>query len=102
VLCALHSLQGMQLFGFKFSTCSLPGSQQLCPPGTHPAQCPVYPDCYIPCKDSEVFTWIKALGGRQAVCACRGLSLQHISVHEYKAFKLGIESLSDLTVQALL
>lgn len=59
-LCAFSvHLQGMQLFGFKFASCSVPGSQQLPPPGLPPS---AYPDCYIPCQEQQALSWIDAKG----------------------------------------
>jgi hypothetical protein len=52
----------MQLFGFKFASCSVDGAQQLCPPGTPPQECPVYPDCYVPCQESQAFSWVNVTG----------------------------------------
>lgn len=60
--CALCCLQGMQLFGYKFSSCSVDGAQQLCPPGTPSQDYPVYPDCYVPCQESQAFSWVNVTG----------------------------------------
>jgi hypothetical protein len=46
----------MQLFGYKFQSCSaMEGSQQLCPPGLDPlTDCPDHFDCYLPCEPGQV------------------------------------------------
>eukprot|EP00878_Enallax_costatus_P025909 GHUV01027766.1.p2 GENE.GHUV01027766.1~~GHUV01027766.1.p2 ORF type:complete len:120 (-),score=40.76 GHUV01027766.1:828-1187(-) len=56
----IFALMGMQLFGYKFGSCAVPGAQQLCPPGV--TKCPDYPDCYVPCDPGRVFTWISVPG----------------------------------------
>lgn len=55
-------VQGMQLFGFKFASCSVDGAQKLCPPGTAALECPPYPDCYVPCRLDQAFDWINVTG----------------------------------------
>jgi hypothetical protein len=60
--------QGMQLFGYKFASCSVDGARELCTPGTPHHECPAYPDCYVPCDASNVFTWINVTGVCKFVC----------------------------------
>lgn len=60
----IFALMGMQLFGYSFSSCSVSGAQQLCPPGVDITDCPSYPDCYVPCSDSQVFSWFSMPGER--------------------------------------
>eukprot|EP00882_Tetradesmus_deserticola_P027290 GHRQ01030179.1.p2 GENE.GHRQ01030179.1~~GHRQ01030179.1.p2 ORF type:complete len:131 (+),score=46.55 GHRQ01030179.1:120-512(+) len=61
------ALMGMQLFGHKFSSCTVDGAQELCPPGIQRHECPAYPDCYVPCSDSQAATWID-VPGNQLTC----------------------------------
>ncbi|KAF6257951.1 Ion transport protein-domain-containing protein [Scenedesmus sp. NREL 46B-D3] len=56
------ALMGMQLFGHKFSSCGVGGAQQLCPPGRQRHECPIYPDCYVPCTESQAATWFSVPG----------------------------------------
>jgi hypothetical protein len=60
------ALMGMQLFGHKFSSCDVEGAQQLCPPGMQRQECPSYPDCYVPCSESQAATWLSVPGE----CSC--------------------------------
>jgi hypothetical protein len=65
------ALMGMQLFGHKLSSCNVEGAQELCPPGMQRAECPSYPDCYVPCSESQVATWFGVPG--QGLLQFRGL-----------------------------
>jgi hypothetical protein len=56
------ALMGMQLFGHKFSSCDVEGAQELCPPGMQRSECPSYPDCYVPCSESQVGSWFSVPG----------------------------------------
>lgn len=56
----IFALMGMQLFGYKFGSCAVPGAQQVCPPGV--TKCPDYPDCYVPCDLGSVFSWTAVPG----------------------------------------
>jgi hypothetical protein len=56
------ALMGMQLFGHKFSSCDVEGARELCPPGMQRSECPSYPDCYVPCLESQVASWFSAAG----------------------------------------
>jgi hypothetical protein len=56
------ALMGMQLFSHKFASCDVDGAQQLCPPGMQRHECPSYPDCYVPCSESQEATWFSVPG----------------------------------------
>ena len=53
-----RSLPPAQLFGYKLDSCNtVPGSQQLCPPGETFEMCPSHFDCYLRCNETVALTW---------------------------------------------
>lgn len=56
----IFALLGMQLFGDELQFCdAVEGSFQHCPLGE---PCPRYRNCYLPCLEEEINTWVEAQG----------------------------------------
>ncbi|KAG1668958.1 hypothetical protein FOA52_001002 [Chlamydomonas sp. UWO 241] len=67
----ITGLLGMEFFGYKLASCSVEGSEQLCPPGIDVLDCPPHFDCYVPCSAALANTWYPFTDspyGGQAYC----------------------------------